>query len=290
MKLRPFLVQCQLNFNDRATAFQTDGAKVNFALSYLKGIALAWFEPYLLENPEIDTYPPDFMSDYAEFCTELQNNFGPLDPRGSAESELENLTMKDSQRIAKYIVNFNRLATQTGWDIGALRHSFYRGLPDRLKDQIAQSEKPRNLYKLKDRAQQLDARYWEQKSEISRDSSRASGSTSGKTSTSEAKSSTSKASEKKPFVKTTSSGSTSSTTPKTPPAYADKLGKDGKLKPAERQRRIDNKLCIICRGSGHMAKECTKAKYTSSRVAARAASTSSVPPVSNSDPPKESEK
>jgi len=39
-KLHPFLVQCQLNFNDRLTAFSTDGAKVNYALSYLKGIAL----------------------------------------------------------------------------------------------------------------------------------------------------------------------------------------------------------------------------------------------------------
>ena len=31
-KLCPFLVQCQLNFNDRPTAFLMDGAKVNYAL------------------------------------------------------------------------------------------------------------------------------------------------------------------------------------------------------------------------------------------------------------------
>jgi hypothetical protein len=49
-------------------------------------------------------------------------------------------------------------------------------------------------------------------------------------------------------------------------------------------------ICIICGGAGHMAKDCTKAKYTSSRVAARAASTSSAPPASNSGSPKESEK
>jgi Retrotransposon gag protein len=259
--------------NDHPTAFQTDGAKVNFALSYLKGIALASFEPYLLESPEIDTYPPDFMSDYGEFCVELQNNFRPLDPKGSAESELENLAMKDNQRIVKYIVNFNPLAMQTGWVIAALRHSFYRGLLDRLKDQLVQVKKPRDLYDLKDKAQLLDARYWERKSEVSR----ASGSSSAKASL-ETKSSTDKASERKSPVKATNSSSSSSS-PKTPPVYANTLGKDGKLKPMKRQRHIDNKLCIICGGAGHMAKDCSKAKYTSSCIAACAASTPSMHPI-----------
>jgi hypothetical protein len=39
-KLQSFLVQCQLNFNDRVTAFASDKAKVNYVLSFLKGMAL----------------------------------------------------------------------------------------------------------------------------------------------------------------------------------------------------------------------------------------------------------
>ena len=49
-KLHTFLVQCKLNFQDRPKAFQTDCAKVVFAQSYLKGIALEWFEPDLLNS------------------------------------------------------------------------------------------------------------------------------------------------------------------------------------------------------------------------------------------------
>ena len=47
-KLRTFLVQCELNFQDRLKAFWTDHAKVTYAQSYLKGMALEWFKPDLL--------------------------------------------------------------------------------------------------------------------------------------------------------------------------------------------------------------------------------------------------
>ena len=39
----------------------------------------------------------------------------------------------------------------------------------------------------------------------------------------------------------------------------DKLGKDGKLTPQERQRRMDGGLCLLCASSGHMIKDCLKA-------------------------------
>jgi len=47
-KLHTFLVQCKLNFQDRPKAFHTDQTKVTFMQSYLKGMALEWFEPDLL--------------------------------------------------------------------------------------------------------------------------------------------------------------------------------------------------------------------------------------------------
>ena len=47
-KLHTFLIQCELNFQDQPRAFHTDCTKVTFAQSYLKGMALEWFEPDLL--------------------------------------------------------------------------------------------------------------------------------------------------------------------------------------------------------------------------------------------------
>ncbi|KAG6327523.1 hypothetical protein ID866_11565 [Astraeus odoratus] len=49
-KLCEFLIQCELNFCNRPQAFCLDSQKVGFALSFLKGIALTWFEPDLLNT------------------------------------------------------------------------------------------------------------------------------------------------------------------------------------------------------------------------------------------------
>ena len=134
-KLHAFLVQCELNFQDRRRAFNTDQAKVTFAQSYLKGMALEWFKPDLLGT--LDVYDrPLWMDNWREFITELQLQFGPHDPIGDAEHQLDNLRMKDTQRIVRYIVEFNCLTSQLkGYGDAALRHKFYTGLP-RVKDEI----------------------------------------------------------------------------------------------------------------------------------------------------------
>ncbi|KAG6326779.1 hypothetical protein ID866_12310 [Astraeus odoratus] len=93
-KLCEFLVQCKLNFHNRPQAFCLDSQKVSFALSFLKGIALAWFEPDLLNT--IPGAEPTWADDYSEFVIELTTNFGPHDPVGNAEHQLDNLLMKDS--------------------------------------------------------------------------------------------------------------------------------------------------------------------------------------------------
>jgi Domain of unknown function (DUF4939) len=84
-KLQPFLVQCQLNFRDRPNAFASDEAKVTFALSYLKGTALDYFEPALMDPDE----NPVWSTDYSEFTSELRTNFGPFNPEADAENELD---------------------------------------------------------------------------------------------------------------------------------------------------------------------------------------------------------
>ncbi len=47
-KLKTFIVSLQLNFNDRPSAFAADANKVNYAISFLSGTALNWFEPDIL--------------------------------------------------------------------------------------------------------------------------------------------------------------------------------------------------------------------------------------------------
>jgi hypothetical protein len=103
-KLRPFLIQLQLSFNDQPRAFTQDLRKVNFAILYLKGIALAHVENSLIEPDLIN--PPAWDDNYEEFVLELKTYFRSSDVTGEAKTKLKNLSMKPTQCIAKYLVKF----------------------------------------------------------------------------------------------------------------------------------------------------------------------------------------
>jgi len=268
-KLRVFFVQCELNFQSKPKTFRSDRAKVNFAQSYLKGMALKWFEPDLLSG-RLSSHP-DWMDDYSEFMLELQTNFGPHDPSRDAEMQLEQLNMREGQCINKYIVEFQRLASQVHrWGDGALHRQFYNGLPAHIKDEISHMGKPATLSEFKTLAQTIDARYWECKGEISRET-KSSSSNPPKPSTSDHASSHPSGSGNHRSGQDKSTQSASASTSSTPKALDlnTKLGKDGKLMAEERQRCLDKKLCLFCGGPGHTAQDCTKS--TSCAAKGRAA-------------------
>jgi len=108
-------------------------------------MTLEWFEPDLL-NSGNPADRPRWMDSWVHFVAELQSTFGPHDPVADAEHQLEHLRMKDSYHVTRYIVDFNRLASQVqDYRDGVLCRLFYSGLPDRLKDKIARVGKPLTL-------------------------------------------------------------------------------------------------------------------------------------------------
>ena len=280
-KLRAFLVQCELNFQDCPRAFNEDRAKVTFAQSYLKGMALEWFEPDLLSNIAPDQRPL-WMDNWRKFLTKLPGQFGPHDPVGDAEHQLDNLCMKETHCIIHYLVEFNRLGSQLrGYGEAALHHKFYTGLPNRIKDEICRTGKPRNLEDLRALAQDIDTRYWERKDKIARQTKSnpvTSSNTTGNTSNRKA---TSSGNLSQPSA---SSSSSSGLEPagKTPD-ISDKLGRDGKLTSEERQHRFDKGLCMFCGASGHLAKECPKSGSRAAKGRAAVTETSVTTPMVSSE-------
>jgi len=276
-KLWTFLVQCELCFQDRAKAFRLDRAKITFAQSYLKGMTLEWFEPDLLNSGD-PADRPRWMDSWVHFVAELQSTFGPHDPIADAEHQLEHLRMKDAHCVTRYIVDFNRLASQVqDYRDGALRRLFYSGLPDRLKDEIARVGKPLTLHGLRALCQEIDARYWERKDEISRTTKSQSTLSPTKPSNSGGNSSNSGQEKSKAGNSSSSASGSSKTTSNqstsgSRPDLTNKLGKDGKLTADERKRQLDNNLCMFCGGTGHFADNCPKkTKKAKARAAAIAA-------------------
>jgi len=277
-KLRTFLVQCELCFQDRAKAFHLDRAKVTFAQSYLKGMTLEWFEPDLLNSGDLADRPR-WMESWVHFVAELQSTFGPHDPITDAEHQLEHLRIKDAHRVTRYIVDFNRLASQVqDYGDGALCRLFYSGLPDCLKDEIARVGKPLTLHGLRALCQEIDAHYWERKDKISRTTKSQPTSSPTKPSNSGGNSSNSGQEKSKTGNSSTSANSGSSkvtsnqSTSGSRPDLTNKLGKDGKLTADEQKRRLDNNLCMFCRGTSHFADNCPKkTKKAKARAAAIAA-------------------
>ena len=178
--------------------------------------------------------------------------------------------MCDNQRITKYLVEFNRLAARVQWGNTALRCQFYNRLPPQIKDEISRFGKPDNLQELRTLSQTIDARYWEHQSEATRETpanrvpanqERANnkGQTRPNPLAQNVANKKGNTGDKTASSSSNTSNTNTSGTPKPPSDLAFKLGANGRLTQQEKQRRMDQNLCLFCGKPGHMAKDCNKA-------------------------------
>jgi hypothetical protein len=304
-KLDTFVFQCSMYVTARSVDFPDDQAKVMYALSYLKGNPLDWFQTELNDALAGDDETPAWFESYAEFLSELRRLFGPRDPVTDAMNALEALRYRDSSKATRYTIDFNRHGRRTGWNEQALARQYYKGLPDRLKDEIARIGRPAGLKPLQDLVATLDQRYWERQSEINRDkrfnpqpaahkapapSENRSAPRSGPSRFGSARggsfqnrpqsqphphSHTPRGNDQKPPF-SAASASPSSFSSNKANSISDILGPDGKLKPEERKRRMDNNLCLRCGDFGHTAGNCHKGGNPKPKPKARAASVAPV--------------
>jgi len=105
-------------------------AKINFAMTYLTGVAQNWFKIGL--NQEDSGILQDWLSNWNLFVDELCQHFGLLDLVGEVANMLDNLRMKPSNKISTYNVDFIHYASQLGWRNSVLCHHYYQGLSNQI--------------------------------------------------------------------------------------------------------------------------------------------------------------
>jgi len=224
-----------------------------FAVSWLSGTALQWYEP----NLELEDYDlPDFALDWEVFAETLKTAFGEPDPAATAAHKLGNLTMRDSHHVTRYDIDFNKYAVLTGFDERALSTMYYKGLAPRIKDGLVYSGRPRTHRDLQAQAQNLDLRYRER-----RDEDRAYDKSTPVLHTRPSASTSTSLSSPQPSTsqpKTPTRGATPATPRK--PDLTKTLGSDGQLLPAVKKCGKDNSLCMICGSDKHFAEDCPSRK------------------------------
>ncbi|KAF8625827.1 hypothetical protein AX17_006759 [Amanita inopinata Kibby_2008] len=206
-----------------------------------------------------------WMWDFEAFILELEDNFGPHDPAGDAETALTNLSMKDLHHVTKYVVEFNKLAARIDWNEPALRDRFYRGLPLHLRTEVLKGGKPLTLAAMRRKAQECNQIHWMTRDEIARKPKSTPRPAPKDSDAKPPTSSSTNASKPSNTPRPSRPGNPappsapSSSAPKPKPDLSNKLGKDGKLNSDERKRRMENNLCLYCGAGGHTAKDCRKA-------------------------------
>jgi len=276
-----------------------DIAKINFAMTYLTGVAQDWFEVDL--NQEDQGILQDWLSNWNLFVDELRRHFGLLDPIGEAANMLDNLCMKPGDKISTYNVDFMRYASQLGWGNSVLCHCYYQGLPNRIQDPISTQEqgKPTSFQDMYALAMTIDHRYWERDHERHRarqaekealeshSQKQGKASTSGSVTASQSKANLSPAASS---AKNPSKPSPSPAPKKQPNTLrvdlSSKLASNGKLTSDERKKRLENNLCLYCSAGDHKLDSCPK-KQTMVSPKGRGASATADTPAAASEKPSE---
>ena len=82
-KLRPFITACIMVFDNKPHKFRSDCQRVSYVASFLSEIALLWWQPNLMTDPE-----PPIRSDWAKFVSELDKLFREPDLAQALEHAL----------------------------------------------------------------------------------------------------------------------------------------------------------------------------------------------------------
>ena len=140
-KFRSFFNQVKMLFELNPLRYGSDKTKILTVGSFLRGDAMAWFNPYI-ENP--DRYQ-DELSSWKAFSNVLRNTFDDPNRVKNAQMELEKICQGKGQSVAVYSSRFRSIAADLDFNEAALVSRFYSGLSFEIKKMMLSYPDPSTL-------------------------------------------------------------------------------------------------------------------------------------------------
>jgi len=101
-ELRAFIFQCQIYFRAYKREFLEDTERIFFAISYLRGVALDYFEPFINEAKAYQNF--DFLEDWLAFVQKLSNLFGSYSPEDDDEDAIVAIPFPNDGKAVNYFI------------------------------------------------------------------------------------------------------------------------------------------------------------------------------------------
>jgi hypothetical protein len=126
-----FLLKCDMVFAVQPQSYATTESKLAFVINLLKDEAYRWVMPHLTMD---DNIKPDWIKDWTLFREEFKKVFGDSEIIETARHKLKSL--KQTGPATSYATEFRRFAAYLHYSDEALRHLFFDGLKEDVKDKI----------------------------------------------------------------------------------------------------------------------------------------------------------
>jgi hypothetical protein len=245
-KALEFLLKCDMVFDVQPRTYSSTKSKIAFVTNLLKDEAYHWVMPHLT-LPEDEQ--PSWLSSWVTFKREFKKVFGDSDIIETSRQKLKGL--KQTQSATSYATEFTRHCAYLHWGDEAFRHAYFDGLKEDVKDKLLTPNEFKTLVDLIDASVKWDNLLYQRRRTNPYTTSRSTNSridTPVKT-----RPFTFQPSSRPTNITSTPASSTFTPVPMEVDAVRPRFAP---LTTEERKYRMDNKLCMYCGKTGHIARDC----------------------------------
>jgi len=163
-ELRAFIFQYQIYFRACEGEFTENTERIFFAISYLQGVALDYFEPFINEAEPHQNF--DFLEEWSAFVQKLSNLFRSYLPEDDDEDAIVAIPFSNDGKAINYFIQFAKFQNCIRWDNRSLRKVVKDAIPNCICDKLRFSHEDVLTFEgLKRAVMRIDNDFWKRHQE-----------------------------------------------------------------------------------------------------------------------------